>query len=191
MKLATSSSEEPYEDLPTDKAWHNSRCRATGSDFTEVALEYLERAGASVEQRGGKVADIQIAAIVRSPSGRRFIVLAHGTLDASRSAGFRRSDTVKKAGFDAVVLRHRGALPVLVITSHLPTAGVCVKHLAQLRPDVVDVVATEGDFAGFQRLRALFGAGTASPMSAPPASPAWQFPPGQTGLFDNEEGPHA
>ncbi len=93
-QLAPSTSEGPFEDLPTESAWFNRGCRATGADFTDEALQYLEAAGASEERRGGKVAGIQIGAIVQGANGRRFVVLAHGTLDPGARAGFKRSDTV-------------------------------------------------------------------------------------------------
>jgi hypothetical protein len=189
-QLAPSTSEGPFEDLPTEAAWFNRGCRATGADFTDEALRYLEAAGAGEERRGGKVAGIQIGAIVQGVNGRRFVVLAHGTLDPGARAGFKRSDTVKKAGFDAIMLRRQASLPVLMVTSHLPAAGACADYLAQLRPDVVDIVATEGDLAGFQRLRALFGTDTAGANRAPLA-PSWQAPPGQAGLFDDAEHFHA
>ena len=189
-QLAPTASEGPFEDLPTEGAWFNGRCRAAGADFTEMALQYLQAAGATVERRGGKVAGIQIGAVVRGRNGRRFVVLAHGTPDTGARAGFKRSDTVKKAGFDAVMLRRQGALPVLMVTSHLPATGVCAAFLAKLQPDVADVVATEGDLAGFQRLRKLFGA---SPVgdSREPIDPPWQAPPGQAALFDDVETPDA
>ncbi len=191
-QLAPAVSQEPFEDLPTESAWFNRRCRATGADFTEEALQYLQAAGATVERRGGKVAGIQIGAVVRGANGRRFVVLAHGTLDPGSRAGFKRSDTVKKAGFDAVMLRRQGSLPVVMVTSHLPTAGACANYLAKLQPDVADIVATEGDLAGFHRLRALSGAGAAAGGGGGgPGTPAWQAPPGQTALFDDMDGPHA
>lgn len=185
-QLAPTTSEGPFENLPTESGWFNRACRATGADFTEGALKYLQAAGATVERRGGKVADIQIGAIVRGADGRHFVVLAHGTLDPGSQAGFKRSDTVKKAGFDAVMLRRHGSLPVLMVTSHLPAAGACANYLAKLWPDVVDIVATEGDLAGFHRLRKLFGADAAADHQAFLA-PAWQAPPGQAGLFDDVE----
>lgn len=180
MRLVTSSPAAPYEDLPADGAHFNRRCRAISADFTEVALRLLEAAGATVEQRGGRVAEIQVGAIVRA-GGTRYIVLAHGTLDPGPQAGLKRSDTLKKVGYDAVMLGRHGALPILIVTSHLPTRGRCATHLARIRPDVLDVVATEGDLAGFQRLRALFGAGPEQRLAGSP--PAWRTPNDQLQLF--------
>ena len=189
MRLAPPSPAEPYEDLPGEVAWFNARCRATGADFTEVALERLEAAGATVEQRGGRVAGIQVGAIVAGHDGRRYVVLAHGTLDPGSQAGLKRSDTVKKLGFDAIMLRRSGALPVLVLTSHLPTGGVVAAHLARLSDDVVDVVATAGDLAGYHRLQVRFGVGRSRPAASPPA---WRTPGSQLELFGSiQEDDHA
>lgn len=146
-----------------------------------MALELLEAAGATVEQRGGRVAGIQVAAIVRGDDGQRCVVLAHGTLDPGSQAGLKRSDTVKKVGFDAIMLRRSGALPVLVVTSHLPTGGVVAAHLARLSADVVDVVATTGDLAGYHRLQARFGEVRTWLVAAPPP---WRTPGGQLELFE-------
>jgi hypothetical protein len=133
------------------------------------------------------VAGIQIGAIVRGGDGQRYIVLAHGTLGSGPQAGLRRSDTVKKAGYDAVMLRRADALPVLVVTSHLPAGGACADQLARLSADVVDVVATNGDLGGFQRVRALFGG--ARGLGTPP--PPWHTPPSaQLGLFPGGDGDH-
>lgn len=185
MRLVTSSPAGPYEDLPGDGAYFNSRCRAIGADFTEVALELLEAAGATVEQRGGRVAEIQIGAIVRAGNSR-YIVLAHGTPDSGPQAGLKRSDTLKKVGYDAIMLARHGHLPVLIVTSHLPTKGKCATHLARLGPDVVDVVATEGDLAGFQRLRVLFGAGGGAQERLAEAPPAWRAIWDQLQLFGDD-----
>lgn len=188
MRTAPPSAGEPYENLPGTGAWFNAGNRAAGTEFTEVALEWLEAAGATVEQRGGRVVGIQIGAIVGGGDGQRYILLAHGTLGSGSQAGLRRSDTVKKVGYDAVMLRRADALPVLVVTSHLPVGGACAAHLARLSADVVDVVATQGDLGGFQRVRALFG-GAAPRLGAPP--PPWHTPPSaQLALFPGGDGDH-
>jgi hypothetical protein len=186
MKLVDISPAEPYEDLPTDGAHFNRRCRATGADFTEVALEFLEAAGATVEQRGGMVAEVQVGAIVRAADATRYVVLAHGTLDPGAQAGLKRSDTLKKAGWDAIMLARHSTLATLIVTSHLPTRGRCATHLSRLGADVVDVVATEGDLAGFQRLQALFGTAPHQRLAAAP--PAWRTPNDQLQLFGADEG---
>jgi hypothetical protein len=176
IRAAPPSADDPYESLPGTSAWFNAGNRAAGTEFTEVALEWLEAAGATVEQRGGRVAGIQIGAIERGGDAQRYIALAHGTLGSGPQAGLRRSDTVKKAGYDAVMLRRADALPVLVVTSHLPAGGASAAHLARLSADVVDVVATNGDLSGFQRVRALFGGVAAARLKTP--APPWHTPPG-------------
>ncbi|HEV2368758.1 MAG TPA: hypothetical protein VGR90_02720 [Acidimicrobiales bacterium] len=89
-------------------------------------------------------------------NGRRFLVLARGTQDDTKTAGLRRLDTVQKLGFVATHLSLEQRLPILVVTSHLPsrgsTAGI---QLAKLGPFVADVIATTGDFRGYRRLLAL------------------------------------
>lgn len=135
------------------------------------------------------MAGIQVGAIVGGHDGRRYVVLAHGTLDPGSQAGLKRSDTVKKLGFDAVMLRRSGALSVLVLTSHLPTGGVVAAHLARLSPDVVDVVATTGDLPGFHRLQTRFGVVRSRPAASPPP---WRTPGGQLELFGSiQEDGHA
>lgn len=172
--------EEPFDDVPTDGALFQSRCRSTGADFTEQALDHLRRAGATVERRGVVVADVEVAAVVRGPAGRRFLVLTHGTIDDGPRAGLRRSDTLKKAGFDVIALARSSELPVLLLTSHLPSGGRSGRLLAVVADDVFDVVAVHDDLPGFHRLAAaLVGEDGSPPPPAPWRRPADQ----QLGLF--------
>jgi hypothetical protein len=144
MRAAPPAVGEPYENSPA-RALGSTPGIGPPAPSSPRWRSRLEAAGATVEQRGGRVAGIQIGAIVRGGDGQRYIVLGHGTLGSGPQAGLRRSDTVKKAGYDAVMLRRADALPVLVVTSHLPTGGACAAHLARLSDDAIDVVATNGD----------------------------------------------
>lgn len=99
-----------------------------------------------------------------------------------------RSETIKKAAFDAIKIRQRLDQPVLLITSHLPEGGAAATMLADCADDFFDVLATKGDFAGFQRLqRYLHDDLPPGPLPAP-----WREEPSrqEPNLFDMTEQVH-
>lgn len=181
--------ETPFEQLPQVDAHFQSRARREGELFDEVALEHLSRAGAVVERGRHKVAHYAVDGLIRTPNGGRYLVAAHGNFDDGERPGLRRTDTLAKVAQRAVMLHARDALPLVVVTSHLPRPGTAPAfHLADLHvllgPWLIDVVATSGDFAGFHRLRAFF---TQEPRPAAPASAPWWFPHPQLSLFPELE----
>lgn len=183
----TFSPHEPFEALPRVDAHFQSRARQEGELFDEKALEHLVAAGAVVEQGHHKVDHYPLDARIRTPNGGQYLVAAHGNLDEDGSQpGFRRPDTVAKVVQRAVMLRHHGALPLVVVTSHLPKPrSATAYHLADLHdllgPWLIDVVATTADFAGFRRLNRFF---TAEPRPPQPSfAPWWSVDP-QLRLFD-------
>lgn len=141
-----------------------------------MALLHLERAGATVLQRGGKLAGIPVDGLVQGANGKRFCVLAHGNLDDGRRAGLRRTDTVRKAGNSAFLLHEViGADPLLLVTSHLPQLEGRSRQAAFLLAlhgrVIFDAVATSGDLAGFHRLRRYM---TATPAPDRPEPAPWR-----------------
>ncbi len=80
---------------------------------------------------------------------------------------------MEKAGFMAMQLARRQALPIILITSDLPKRSTRAGHyLAALSDDLWDVVSYRSDLKGFQRLRAHF---TAPIENVPPTAP-WRAP---------------
>ena len=183
MQLVTVSAaaavEEPFEDLGAGHDFQG-RARREGSEFKVAALEYLETAGCEVLQGGHHVARYSVDGLVRVASGERLLVAAHGVFDDGPQAGLRRTDTVHKLGHRAHALRRRNAARLVVVTSHLPEPGSAAAHyVADLHEDLgdwlVDVIATAGDFIGFQRFARF--ARTVLALAPGPA-PWWNPHPG-------------
>lgn len=145
---------EPYEGAITDRAAAGqARAGATGSEFKHQALDWVRAAGARIERGHHKVGSYYVEAVICGENGQKFMVLAHGVLDDGDRPGLQRTDTIKKAGFDAYMIRRHRKLPILLVTSHLPESGTAVSQLADCAEFIFDTFATNGDLAGFQRLR--------------------------------------
>jgi hypothetical protein len=175
----------PYEQLPPVDAHFQSRARREGELFDEVALDHLMAAGAAVDLGRHKIEHYPVDARIVTPNGGRYLVAAHGNFDEGSQPGLQRTDTVAKVFQRAVMLHAKGALPLIVVTSHMPKPGSATSHhLADLHallgPWLVDVVAVTGDFAGFHRLQRLF---TDVPRSNPSPASWWHADP-QLRLFD-------
>lgn len=162
-----------FEALPMTDAYFQSRARREGEQFDESALEYLGTTGAQVLRRGHKIRSYSVDGLISGPNGRRVLVAAHGTFDDHAQSGLRRTDTLHKLAHRALMLHRDDALPLLVVTSHLPKRGSTgARQLADLHRAcgywLVDVIATTGDLGGFQRVhKYLNDAGYPSPESAP------------------------
>ena len=158
--------EEPFEDLPGGGTF-NAGNKATNDEFSLEALEQLVRAGARVVAGPHQVGPIRVGARVIGTDGRMWLVLMHGTVDDSKRAGLRRTDTVKKVGFDVQLLRDLTSLPVLVVTSHLAAAGAAAELADVVRGWADDLVALRGDLRGLRRLAGHFG----GPVPTDPPTP--------------------
>lgn len=191
MRLLTSTTTTawaagvPYEQLPPVDAHFQSRARREGELFDEIALEHLAAAGAIVELGRHKIEHYPVDARIAAPNGGRYLVAAHGNFDEGERPGLQRVDTMAKVAQRAVMLHAKRALPLIVVTSHLPKPGsATAHHLADLHsllgPWLIDVVATTGDFAGFLRLQRLF----AEPRAGEPLAAPWWNAEAQLRLFD-------
>lgn len=166
--------EEAFEDLPPDPVSESqARASAHGREIDLEAFDFLEQLGAQVIKTYVRVDGYPLDAVVRGANGALFYVDAHGTPDrADRpQAGIRRTDTLLKFGFKALRLAARGSdYPLLLLTSHMPKPGTAAEFLLTELADVLfDVVATRGDFAGYQRLRRYFN--DQPPLSEPLPAP--------------------
>jgi hypothetical protein len=150
-----------WEQDGLDSASHGqARARREGSEFDELAFDHLEQADGTLLKTHLKVGPVSVDALVAGPNKRRFWILAHGNVDVDTTAtlpGLRRTDTTRKVTGDAAVLAQQPEpLPVLVITSHLPTRTRADKAardwLIALAPFVHDVISIH-DLRSFQRLR--------------------------------------
>ena len=174
--------EELFEVLPGGGSF-NAGNKATHAEFVVTALQHLERAGARVVAGSHQVGPIQVGARVLGADGRMWLVLLHGTVDDTKRAGMRRTDTLKKAGFDVQLLRDLSPLPILVVTSHLAAEGAAKELAEVLRGWADDLVAVEGDVRGFHRLCGHFGGRV--PTDPPPTRALGEDLVGeQLGLFD-------
>ena len=156
---------EMWEQDGLNTATHGqARAKREGSELDELAFTYLAHAGGTLLRTHFKIGPVSVDALVAGTNQRRFWVLAHGNVDADSTAkqpGLRRTDTTRKIIGDAAVLApHADPLPVLVITSHLPTRNRADKAardwLTALAPFVHDVISIHHDLRGFQRLRRHF-----------------------------------
>jgi hypothetical protein len=167
----------PFERLPVPDAHFQSRARREGAEFDAIALEFLERAGSRVVLGRHHIGAYPVDAQIIAANGLRLIVAAHGQLDDSgRQPGLQRTDTLAKLAWRAVMLKRLGAPPLIAATSHLPKRGsACCRQLADLGGVcdawLVDVVATVGDLAGFQRLHWYF---TTEPPPTTPRPAPWR-----------------
>ncbi|MCY4518484.1 MAG: hypothetical protein OXB99_14745 [Acidimicrobiaceae bacterium] len=169
-------------DIPNPAQAGQSRAKAVNEEFKALAHKWMQEAGASVVRGRHKVGAYEVEAEVVGPNGQRFLVLVHGVPDDGERAGLRRTDTIKKSGFDAIMIGRLQNLPVLIMTSHLPESGAAEAMLADCADDIFDVFATNDDFAGFQRLRhCLHDDPPVGPLPAP-----WREHPSQRvpELFD-------
>ena len=175
---------EPFEVLPGDGSF-NAANKATHEEFVVTALQHLARAGARVLIGSHQLGPIHIGARVQGADGRMWLVLMHGTVDDTKRAGMRRTDTLKKAGFDVQLLRELSPLPILVVTSHLASEGAAAELAEVLRRWADELVAVEGDLRGFRRLCDHFGGSVpAAPPSDWAAAEADRGVCEQLGLFD-------
>lgn len=176
----------PFEQLPPVDAHFQSRASREGELYDEIALDHLVAAGAAVERRRHKIEHYPVDARIVAANGGRYLVAAHGNFDEGSQPGLQRTDTMAKVAQRAVFLHAKGALPLLVVTSHLPKPGsATAHHLADLHgllgPWLVDVVSTTGDLAGFHRLQRFFN--DLPRPSRPSPAPWWNTDP-QLRLFD-------
>ncbi len=183
-----SPNEAPYEDIDNAAAAGQARAVAVGQEFKHLARDLLTTVGASFQDDGTGYGPYAPLGSVCGENGQLMIVLAHGVLDDSPRAGLRRTDTVRKTGFDAVQLKRQFGLPVLIVTSHLPDSGSPSSLLADCGPDVLDVVATNEDFAGMLRLEQYLHASPfPGPLPAPWRTHTRAVQPTLFGEFDTEE----
>lgn len=170
------SNAELFEgDIPNPAQAGQARARAASEEFKPQAHKWMQEAGAKIVRGRHKVGSYEVEAEIVGPNRRRLLVIVHGVPDDGERAGLRRTDTIKKAGFDAIMICRMQNLPVLLITSHLPETGVALSMLADCSGDIFDVFSTNGDFAGFLRLqRYLHEDPSLGPLPAP-----WREEPSQ------------
>ncbi len=179
---------EPYEGAIEDAAKAGqARAATVGSEFKHQALDWVRAAGARIERGHHKVGSYHVEAVICGGNGQKFVLLAHGVLDDGNRPGLQRTDTIKKVGFDASAIRRLRKLPILLVTSHLPESGTAVSQLADCAEFIFDTFATNGDLAGFQRLRRYL-----HEQPFPGRLPApWRDNPSQyeTEMFDGADQP--
>ena len=168
---------------PVGTAWFQAGAKVQGAYFKSVATAHLHAAGPVRIDAVHRAGLHHIDGIITTPAGARIVFIAHGSADDTKTAGLRRVDTVAKLGHACLVLAATGAAPCLVITSHLPLpdtqAAAFLAEIGRLTGGwLLDVVATSGDLAGYQRLRRILHADHPQADSAAP----WRHPNNGTQL---------
>ncbi len=143
-------------DIDESGADFQGRASTGGREFKHATEDFLVGLGVQINSRGREVGPYRIDLEIRGSNGHRFGILAHGTFDDGSQAGLRRTDTVKKMGFDAWQIRRRlPGLKLIAIVSHLPKPLTAAsKQLADISDHLYDVVAI-GDMQATERLRHL------------------------------------
>ncbi len=142
FEVPVGAGREPFEEPDLRRrANFQSRAPRSGADFKAMAIARLKEAGATIEKVNFRIEGFPVDAQVSGSNGRPFLVLARGTPDEQDRSALRRTDTVEKAGFIAMQLARRQALPIILITSDLPKRSTRAGHyLAALSDDLWDVV---------------------------------------------------
>ncbi len=174
FEVGDGAATEPFEaDGLRQQTGFQSRAPRAGADFKQMAIRRLIEAGGTIERHDFELDDIPVDALVSGPNGRRFLVIARGTPDEHGQSGIRKTDTLEKAGFRAVMLARSQDLPILLLTSDLPTrASKAGRYLAKLDGDVWDVLSYRADLKGFHRLQRAFG----GPVDSMPPAATWREP---------------
>lgn len=151
------SPDEPGEEwesaLDESSAEFQGRASTGGREFKHRVEDFLAGLGVQIDGYSRRVAAYTIDFEITGPNGAQFSVIAHGTFDDDSKSGLRRTDTVKKMGFDAHQIRRR--MPkrrLIAIVSHLPNPGNAAAQLADTADDLFDVIAMTGDVRGIERL---------------------------------------
>jgi hypothetical protein len=174
------------EDLPPDPVSESqARSSMSGKEFDAEAEQFLIEAGGRILERNLRVLGFPMDFLVEGTNGRRYYVDGHGTPDRTNrsQAGMRRTDTIRKFGFNALCLAREGCpYPIILLTSHMPREGSEAEFcLSKLTDAIWDAMAIVGDPAALERLRAYL-----NDESAPdaPLPALWRAGVQQGLLFD-------
>lgn len=145
--------------------------------FKDLAFDYLEAIADSygspiVVEPVHRVDIYLVDAMITTSNGDRYLAVAEGAIAASPTAGFRDPNLVEQVLARCYGLCYESDLPVIVITSHLPSEGTqSSRLLAQagrhLGARLCDVVATNSDFNGARRMQRHFSGAVVSPEELP------------------------
>jgi hypothetical protein len=179
---------ERFESIDDVAADGQARARREGAAFDELAYQRLAEHGAAIVLYRHQVRTATVDARIRGDNGKEFWVLAHGNVDTDSTAtspGLHRTDTIRKAGAAAYVIRKDlEGLPILLLTSHTPTAErrhqAAVNWLHEFRDLFWDVICVNS-FPDLMRLQRYLRA-TPAPIEPEPAE--WCTPPVEQLSFD-------
>jgi hypothetical protein len=174
------------EDLPPDPVSESqARSSMSGKEFDAEAEEFLIEAGGRILERNLRVLGFPMDFLVEGANGRRYYVDGHGTPDRTNrsQAGMRRTDTIRKFGFNALCLERGGCPhPIILLTSHMPRDGseaaFCLSKLSEVLWDAMAIV---GDPPAFERLSAYLND---EPAPEVPIQAAWRVGVQQGLLFE-------
>ena len=141
----------PWEQRPVSAASFNGKNRKLHEEFRTEAMAVLRRAGAREVLGPHQLGWVVVSAVVEDADKKQFVVLTHGVFDDDPQAGLRRTDTLKKAGFDVWGLKNDDPdRNIIVVTSHLPTGRHSTQMLRLLRQH--STVVTIHDWAVLCRM---------------------------------------
>jgi hypothetical protein len=171
LRVVTDNTVQPYENVDTNGSWFQTHARACGEEYKTTATTYLRRSGAQLDDIS-RVDIFPVDGAIITTNGTRIVWMANGCFDEGRHAGLRRTSTVEKLLGRAYALHAIGAPPMLLVTSHLPNPGSQSAHLLgraseALNGWLVDVIATTGDLAGYQRLTHIINNNLTPSLGAP------------------------
>lgn len=113
-----------------------------GDLFEEQSAQALMLAGFTIDGRRVRFADagVEVDIIATNQQQISFYITCKGSMQGSRP-GCERTDTLKKAIAEALILHQHGWSPVLLLTSHRPTTPSGLAMLHSVDPEMLfDVV---------------------------------------------------
>jgi hypothetical protein len=112
--------------------------REQGDLFEEMSAQALSLAGFTIDARRERFGDagIEVDIIATNEAGISFYITCKGSWQGSRP-GCERTDTLKKALAEAMLLHQHGWGPVLLLTSHRPTTPSGTAMLQSIDPEIL------------------------------------------------------
>lgn len=119
-----------------------------GDMFEDISVKVLTDAGFRIDAQRERIHDagVEVDIIATNRHEISFYITCKGSYRGKRP-GSKRTDTLKKAIAEAVMLNHQGWGPVLLLTSHKPTAGAGDAMMNNIDPEILfDVIEPMNDF---------------------------------------------
>lgn len=119
-----------------------------GDWFEQTSKQVLVDAGFRVDALRERIHDagVEVDIIATNRHEISFYITCKGSYRGNRP-GAKRTDTLKKAITDALMLHHQGWGPVLLLTSHKPSGGAGKAMVGNIDPEILfDIIDPIADF---------------------------------------------